>query len=148
VQSQENLKAMLDELADKKTKGKEEEPNSNTSNNNNDEPQKMSLFYRMAMDNAAIEEAGDKPMVSLLELCRQISNSTTTTDWERATKLGTMVLKFGFSPFFSIGTSPDNKDSEHEAYHPHISGGTDHILVIYGNSRRRNSIRRPFIQHV
>jgi hypothetical protein len=40
-------------------------------------------------------------------------------------------------------TSPMTLKTGHEAYQPHISGGIFHILVIFGNFKRRYSDRRP-----
>lgn len=102
VKSQEDCKAILQELEDKLKDGKDI----------TDEERKVALFYKSAMDEDAVEAAGVKPMQPLLELCAKAANCK--DDKEGFAKcLGTMALKYGVHPFFSIGAGSDKKNSDH-----------------------------------
>lgn len=102
VQSQENLKDILTELA--------------KSNELSEDERKLSVFYKTAMDEEAIEKLGVEPLQGLLEHCQTIVDSMGDDDDDKALlakNLGTMALKYGISPFMSVGASPDKMDSEH-----------------------------------
>lgn len=101
VKSQENLKDLLAELAEK-----------NKDELSTDEA-KVSAFYAAALDEEAIETAGLEPMTLLLNLCNEISEESTKDKAAYAKLLGEMSAKYGVSPFFCIGASPDNKNSNH-----------------------------------
>lgn len=77
-----------------------------------DEERKVATFYKAAMDENAIEELGVKPLLPLLELCDKAAECI-HDKVEFAKCLGTMALKYGIRPFFSIDAGPDKKNSEH-----------------------------------
>jgi len=111
VQSQERLKAMLQDLETKKAKGE--------TALSADEA-KVARFYAAAMDEAAIEVAGTAPLRPLLDLCAAAADATCTAsaggaggDALLATSVGRLVAQCGMSAFFAIGASPDNKNSDH-----------------------------------
>lgn len=98
VKSQENLKELLAGLAEKESLSTDEA--------------KVSAFYAAAMDEEAVEQAGLGPMAPLLALCSDIvSNKDDKAEY--AKKLGQLSAQYGVSPFFCIGASPDNKNSDH-----------------------------------
>jgi putative endopeptidase len=99
VKSQENLKELLAGLAEKDGLSVDEA--------------KVSAFYAAALDEEAIEQASLQPMEPLLSLCTKISEESTENKAAYAKMLGEMSAKYGVSPFFCIGASPDNKNSDH-----------------------------------
>lgn len=100
VKSQENLKEILSGLAENKESLSMDET-------------KVSTFYTAAMDEEAIETAGLEPLKPLLTLCDEIVEASKTDKVEYAKKLGQFSALTGVSPFFCIGASPDNKNSNH-----------------------------------
>jgi putative endopeptidase len=98
VQSQENLKDILVELA--------------KSSDSSEDERKVSSFYKAAMDEEAIEKLGSDPLQGLLQHCQTTVDSMEDRA-SLAKNLGTMALKYGISPFISIGVSPDKMDSDH-----------------------------------
>jgi putative endopeptidase len=98
VQSQENLRDILVELA--------------KSNDLSDDERKVSAFYRTAMDEEAIEKIAAGPLEGLLQHCQTIVDSMEDKA-SLAKNLGTMAFQYGISPFISIGASPDKMNSDH-----------------------------------
>mmetsp|Transcript_39287 Transcript_39287/g.58358 ORF Transcript_39287/g.58358 Transcript_39287/m.58358 type:complete len:702 (-) Transcript_39287:193-2298(-) len=98
VKSQENLKSLLEELRGKDDLTADEA--------------KVGLFFKAAMDEDAIEKEGLSPLQPVLDLCDKAATATSDKT-ELATVLGTFGASFGIYPFFSIGASPDNKNSSH-----------------------------------
>lgn len=105
VKSQENLRDLLAGLAE-------------VSNPSPDEA-KVKAFYSAAMDEDAVEKDGMESLKPLLELCdktveaaKKLKESGGSTA-ELATCIGKIQSEYGPSPFFCIGVSPDNKDSDH-----------------------------------
>lgn len=99
VKSQENLKNILTELADAKQEISEDE-------------QKLSAFFKAAMDEETIERLGVEPLKDLLDHVQATIDSM--SDKTRLAKnLGIIAFQYGISPFFSIGASPDKMNSEH-----------------------------------
>jgi putative endopeptidase len=98
VQSQENLKDILMELAAKEDVSEDE--------------RKVAAFYQAAMNEEAIEKAGISPMKPLLDLCSEAVEKKNDKA-AFATCLGRLAYKYQISPFFSIGASPDKKNSDH-----------------------------------
>mmetsp|Transcript_1521 Transcript_1521/g.2317 ORF Transcript_1521/g.2317 Transcript_1521/m.2317 type:complete len:715 (+) Transcript_1521:42-2186(+) len=83
-----------------------------------DDTKKLAAFYTAAMDEEAIEEAGIQPIQSLLDDCAKTAAAAAAGDDDTsssalATSLGQLMCTYGISPFFSIGASPDSKDSNH-----------------------------------
>ncbi|KAL3807991.1 hypothetical protein ACHAXA_000961, partial [Cyclostephanos tholiformis] len=76
-----------------------------------DEERKVALFYGAAMDEDAIEAAGTRPMLPLLELCEEAAKCR-DDKVAYASCLGRMSMRYGVTPFFSIGSGPDKKDSD------------------------------------
>jgi putative endopeptidase len=104
VQSQENLKVILEELSSK----------GNGNDGVSDEELKVTLFYKAAMDEDAIEKAGTTPLKPLLEVCEKAVEAASSNDKEAlASCLGILVNQYGITPFFSIGVSPDKMNSDH-----------------------------------
>ena len=101
LKSQEDCKSILEDLEKKMKNGE----------GVTDEEKKVALFYRAAMDEEAIEKTGVVPMQPLLDLCAEAAGCKDEAKFAAA--LGKMALKFGVSPFFGIGASPDKKNSEH-----------------------------------
>jgi putative endopeptidase len=100
VKSQENLRDLLQGLESKDGKTPDE--------------MKVAAFYAAAMDEDAIEAAGTAPMKPLLELIDITVEAYQVKDMAAYAKhLGTLTSKYGISPFFSIGASPDNTNSDH-----------------------------------
>ncbi|KAL3941577.1 MAG: hypothetical protein SGBAC_004079 [Bacillariaceae sp.] len=109
TQSQENLKNMLEELSKSGGKG-----GGKGGDNISEEERKVSLFYKAAMDEDAIEVAGVSPLKPLLDACDKAVGSAASKDSKGfASILGTMCYQYGISPFFSIGVSPDKMNSDH-----------------------------------
>jgi putative endopeptidase len=102
VQSQENLKTILEELSGR-------EPGNAT-----EEERKVASFFQAAMDEAAIEAAGIEPLKPLLEACAKIvaASGDSATKGEYARGLGDLLRVSGVSPFFSISVSPDKMNSD------------------------------------
>jgi putative endopeptidase len=98
VKSQETLKDILTELA--------------KSEDVADDERKLSAFYGAAMNEETIENLGIEPLKELLALCQETAE-TVGDKSALARNLGLMGLKYGISPFFSIGVSPDKMNSEH-----------------------------------
>lgn len=99
VKSQENLRDILTGLVEKENLSADEA--------------KVSAFYAAAMDEEAVEKAGLDPMKPLLTLCSDIVEASKTDKVEFAKKLGELSSQMGVSPYFCIGASPDNKNSDH-----------------------------------
>ena len=104
VQSQERLKNLLENIS------KEEEEDKTIPNQ--EEALKLAAFYSAAMDEDAIEEAGIEPIQPLLDACAKTA-ACSSDKTQLATQLGALVKDFGVYSFFSIGASPDNKNSDH-----------------------------------
>lgn len=102
LKSQEDCKSILTDLEAKLAKGEDV----------TDEERKVAAFYRAAMDEKAVQEAGVGPMKPLLDLCKLTADSRDDAA-AFARNLGKMSLKYGVSPFFSVGAGPDKKNSEH-----------------------------------
>lgn len=98
VQSQENLKEILTELAESKEQSEDE--------------RKVSVFYKAAMDEETIEQVGLEPLQGLLDHC-QATVDAMQDKAALAQNLGVLALKYAVSPFISIGVSPDKMNSEH-----------------------------------
>jgi putative endopeptidase len=100
VKSQENLLELLQGLESKEVKTPDEI--------------KVASFYAAAMDESAIEQAGTTPMKPLLDLIDQTVEAYQGGDFKSYAKhLGEMNAYYGVSPFFNIGSSPDNTNSDH-----------------------------------
>ena len=63
------------------------------------------------MDEDAIEAAGTGPMRPLFELCEEAAKCR-DDKVAYASCLGRMSMLYGVTPFFSIGSGPDKKDSD------------------------------------
>lgn len=102
VQSQENLREILEGLA------------RNEAGDVTEEERKVSSFFRAAMDEAAIEEAGIKPLEPLLEACAKIvgASGDARTKRDYAMGVGDLCRAYGIFPFFSISVSPDKMNSD------------------------------------
>jgi putative endopeptidase len=98
VKSQETLKNILTELAESDDKA--------------DDERKLSAFFKAAMDEEAIENLGIEPLKEIMLLCQETADGLGDRS-SFAMNLGTLAFKYGISPFFSIGVSPDKMDSEH-----------------------------------
>jgi len=110
VQSQENLKQILEDLSAKNTNAVDE-PSGTTIT---DEERKVSTFFKAAMDEGAIENSKLEPLQPLLRECAEIAASSSEGDKTRlASSLGTMAFEYGICLFFGVGVSPDNTNSEH-----------------------------------
>ena len=98
TQSQEQLRDLLLELG-----GVGEGPAAT------EDERKVAAYYRAAMDEEAIEEAGLGPMGPLLALCDEAASAS---PGERAALLGRIMAGYGVSAFFGFGAGPDKTDSE------------------------------------
>lgn len=99
VTSQERLKNLLGDL--------------NTKKDDSDLTEgelKVSRFYKAAMDEEKIEQAGIEPLKPILDAIDEALRAIGTRDI--AVCLGKIQALFGLSPFFAIGASPDSKNSE------------------------------------
>jgi len=77
------------------------------------ETAKLKAFYTSAMDEDAVEKHGIRPLEPLLALVEQTVEAAAANDTAMlGAKLGEFQW-YGVSPFFSIGASPDNKNSDH-----------------------------------
>ena len=104
VKSQENLKDLLLQSLDRMAAG----------DVLSDDATKVALFYKAAMDEESIEAAYVTPMQPLLDLIETTVKAYTAKDMALYAKhLGELVQRFGITSFFSIGASPDNKNSDH-----------------------------------
>mmetsp|Transcript_12124 Transcript_12124/g.22699 ORF Transcript_12124/g.22699 Transcript_12124/m.22699 type:complete len:595 (-) Transcript_12124:36-1820(-) len=66
------------------------------------------------MDEESIEANGIEPLTPLLDACKKAVTAKSNHDTSALAKaLGELVHDFGVTSFFSIGVSPDNKDSNH-----------------------------------
>jgi putative endopeptidase len=107
VQSQENLKQILEDLASKDTSEK-------GGGAITDEERKVSTFFKAAMDEEAIEGSGLGPLRPLLEECSKIAKAAAEGDKpELASRLGKMAFECGICPLFGVGVGPDKANSEH-----------------------------------
>ncbi len=105
--SQERLKDLL--VADTTTRI----INTAQTNDGNSNEIKVKTFYNAAMDEDKIESLGIEPLQNLLELCDNTANAAKDERYEDlASCLGHLLAKYGVSAFFSIGASPDNKQSD------------------------------------
>mmetsp|Transcript_23519 Transcript_23519/g.65278 ORF Transcript_23519/g.65278 Transcript_23519/m.65278 type:complete len:725 (-) Transcript_23519:130-2304(-) len=117
VQSQENLKNILEELAAKNTA----DPDGGGATM--DEKRKLSAFYKAAMDEETIETSKLEPLQPLLEACADIASSASSGEKTRfAACLGGMAFKYGISLLFGVGVSPDKMNSEHSIAELHQAG--------------------------
>ncbi len=105
LKSQEDCRKILSELEDRL--GGTHDGGDDVS----DEERKVALFYRAAMDEDAIEAAGIRPMRPLLELCEEAAKCR-DDKVAYASCLGRMSMLYGVTPFFSLGSGPDKKDSD------------------------------------
>jgi len=115
VQSQEHLKALLEEIIRKK----------NAEDAVTDDEAKVAAFYGAALDEDAIEAAGLAPLQPVLDLIDETaaataaSPSSSSTDENHrvaantAKLLGQFPAKFGLFPFFRLSASPDHRHSAH-----------------------------------
>jgi putative endopeptidase len=100
VKSQENLKQILEELA--------------SSEQVSEEQLKVSAFYKAAMNEDVIEQAGIVPLQPLLDECMKAVNAASADDKKGyANSLGNLAYKYSITPFFAVGVSPDKMDSDH-----------------------------------
>ena len=100
--SQERLKDLLQEL------------NVSGVQDLDDDTKKLACFYKAAMDEEQIEIDGTKPILPLLEACKNASIAAfEQSRTALATALGELVHKYGITAFFSMGASPDNTNSNH-----------------------------------
>eukprot|EP00978_Attheya_sp_CCMP212_P018763 scaffold51832_cov57-Attheya_sp.AAC.8 len=102
VKSQENLKAILDEL----------EQEGGATENGDDEKAKVTLFYNAAMDVDQIETDGITALQPLLDLCDEAAKNLSNSS-ELARITGKIHSEYGVNLFFGIGASADNKNSNH-----------------------------------
>ena len=80
----------------------------------NPDTKKLAAFYAAAMDEEKIELDGTTPILPLLEACKKAATAASNGDKTAlATCLGEIVYNYGISAFFSMGASPDNKNSDH-----------------------------------
>ena len=99
VKSQEDCKTILEELETKMA-------------DLTDEEKKVKIFYESAMNEEKIDAMGIMPMQPLLDMCKQVADNKDDAG-AFAQSLGNLAYKFGVSTFFSIGASPDKKNSDH-----------------------------------
>jgi putative endopeptidase len=107
LKSQEDCKTILSDLENNLNNAAGEDGGGVS-----EEERKVATFYKAAMDEATIEQLGVKPLLPLLELCDKTANYK-DDKVSFAKCLGTMALKYGIRPFFSIDAGPDKKNSEH-----------------------------------
>lgn len=100
VKSQEDCKAILEELQQKQQGGDDV----------TDEEGKVALFYGKGMDEDEIEAVGLEPLDAVLKLCKDITAAAYDGE-TKARMLGELAKRFGIHPFFSIGAGPDKKNS-------------------------------------
>jgi len=104
VQSQENLKQILEDLSSK----------GNEKITITDEERKVSSFFKAAMDEETVEKSGLEPLRPLLNECAQIAAAASNGDKTKlASGLGKMAFDYGISLFFGVCVGPDNANSEH-----------------------------------
>ena len=104
IQSQENLKGILEELEKKSSSDGGEDDVT-------EDERKVATFYSAAMDEDEIEKVGIKPLKPVLELCEAIATASSKADSNKvefAKLLGKLAFRYGINPFFAIGVSPDN----------------------------------------
>eukprot|EP00548_Thalassiothrix_antarctica_P006790 CAMPEP_0194139558 /NCGR_PEP_ID=MMETSP0152-20130528/9193_1 /TAXON_ID=1049557 /ORGANISM="Thalassiothrix antarctica, Strain L6-D1" /LENGTH=744 /DNA_ID=CAMNT_0038837439 /DNA_START=295 /DNA_END=2529 /DNA_ORIENTATION=- len=106
VQSQENLKVLLQELEEKKNEDLSQDE------------RKVALFYKAALDEATIKTVGVtdavQPIVASIQRIVHLFNNKNNDEggaFEEA--LGVFSATYGLNPFFAIGASPDHKNSDH-----------------------------------
>jgi putative endopeptidase len=100
AKSQENLRDLLQGLETKNVKTEDEI--------------KVAAFYAAAMNEDKIETVGTAPMKPLLDLIDATVEAYQKKDMTTYAKLlGQLTADFGVSPFFCIGASPDNTNSDH-----------------------------------
>lgn len=109
LKSQEDCKTILTDLENKLNNAAGGEDGGGGVS---EEERKVATFYKAAMDEATIEQLGVKPLLPLLELCDKTANCR-DDKVSFAECVGTMALKYGIRPFFSIDAGPDKKNSEH-----------------------------------
>jgi putative endopeptidase len=101
TQNQERLKTLLGELT-ASGEGKSSAPLEG-------EAGLVSIFYTAALDEIAVEASGHfEPLAPVMAMCQAASEPA-----NRARVLGELTAAFGMSFFFGIGSSPDNKNSDH-----------------------------------
>eukprot|EP00545_Synedropsis_sp_CCMP1620_P006682 CAMPEP_0119002970 /NCGR_PEP_ID=MMETSP1176-20130426/269_1 /TAXON_ID=265551 /ORGANISM="Synedropsis recta cf, Strain CCMP1620" /LENGTH=731 /DNA_ID=CAMNT_0006954519 /DNA_START=106 /DNA_END=2301 /DNA_ORIENTATION=- len=121
VKSQENLRDLLVNLRNKSddddtdTDTDTDTDNQTTTTTTDDDGRKVAAFYAAALDDDAIEAAGvTGPMTSVMALIDVTLEAYIAKDMTTyANHLGTLTATYGMSPFFGIGVSPDNKNSNH-----------------------------------
>ena len=101
VKSQENLKELLEELLQQKSKSSELSVDEH----------KVATFYAASLNEDAIEADGVAVLQPVLDLIQETVIASESND--RAAKLGEFPKRFGLMPFFGISASPDNKNSLH-----------------------------------
>jgi len=149
VQSQERLKALLEEL--------QQESNKDTaaySNDHNDEA-KVAAFYAAALDEDAIEQAGLEPLKPVLDLIEETvaafaasrSTSSAVVGGAAEQLLGQFPSRFGLFPLFCISASPDHSNSRHSLCQ--ISqGGLGLPDRDYYFDEDKQDKREKYVQHV
>ena len=108
IQSQENLKGILEELEKKSSSDGGEVDVT-------EDERKVATFYSAAMDEDEIEKVGIKPLKPVLELCEAIATASSKADSNKvefAKLLGKLAFRYGINPFFAIGVSPDNENTD------------------------------------
>ena len=113
MKSQEDCKAILEELDAKLLQRSGHDNEKATAATVSEEEEKVAMFYRAGMDEASIESIGVTPLTPVLELCTQISQSINNDSSREQTAflLGTLSRKYSIHPFLAIGSGPDKKDS-------------------------------------
>eukprot|EP00980_Cylindrotheca_fusiformis_P002192 scaffold503_cov81-Cylindrotheca_fusiformis.AAC.2 len=124
TKSQERLKDLLVSLAN--NDNDENENDEKVSNNKTiitttpelaENGRKLAAFYKAAMDETAIENAGTKPIQPLLLACKETAQAFAAADSSSnklfATRLGNLLKEYGITAFFSIGGGPDHQNSDH-----------------------------------
>lgn len=103
TQNQERIKNLLNALS---SSGDDE---TKTAAALQGEARLVSIYYKTALDEAAIEAAGHvKPLEAVMAQC---TAARATED--RARVLGEFASKFGMNFFFGVGAGPDNTNSNH-----------------------------------
>lgn len=128
VKSQEQCKALLEEL-------------DGSSN-------KLAIFYQAAMDEETINRVGIEPMKPLLDHLDQIVTAYSNSDSKEYAKfLGKLDAKFGISPFWGVGASPDHKTSDHSI--AQVSQGGIHLPDRdYYFDEDKQEKRDKYVEHV
>jgi putative endopeptidase len=124
VQSQENLRVLLDDLILKQQQSKNTAPESDapaTPSVLSVDEAKVATFYAAALDEEAIEHQGIftplQPLLTLIDetvaALEEHQQDPSSGGSAVAFLLGQFPGKYGVFPFFSVGASPDNTNSKH-----------------------------------